>query len=660
MKAKLILVFLLSLPGLVSAQIAVSGGPFEFYPAQRDVQLNIPLTLTNVKFSELRFLTRPASVKNGQDVRTALADAIRIDTTSSGGPHLVLSIHTAALTKPTNYEVSVAYWKGGQQGFVGFSLTRVTATLTANKLEVENDAGDIIRKPFYLTETGGKADVIGLNLGSPALPGDKSGKALVFETGGTSVGAAKFANVNYTIDFQQLPIGETNVEYLVNSDQLSAPLKIQIALVNKHGKGWLIGAILIGLAFGNGLRHVLKKSLATELARSTALKLIYDIKTNTLAIADATFKEKINKIIADLLTAINNVSFVQEDSAAVVTAGIELAKTAYETAKTDIDTRRTGLNTAYLPLRDAFAGRQLSAGLERWFNEAKDSLKEIEDRLAYSDIDGAQKLLIQATDDFKNALSKYQIYVSGALVFLSDRKQYLPDAAIAGSDNDIQAAINGIRATLDAPPDPALSWHDQLQRLNKIQTDLVGLTTLITSRMQEFYQGKLTADPQGTFAKVFDAWKKGFENIADNAGRAENIATSWNAALLATLNAAIANPNSASRMGDKVAFINDGFPDVHELLSYINGIPLHKFTAEDVPKIKIKELQKAYKTSVTRYFFMNLLQIAILTVVIGFSAALTYGPKFTGTFADLGMLFFVGFSLDVSLDAVAQLKGKPL
>ena len=60
-----------------------------------------------------------------------------------------------------------------------------------------------------------------------------------------------------------------------------------------------------------------------------------------------------------------------------------------------------------------------------------------------------------------------------------------------------------------------------------------------------------------------------------------------------------------------------------------------------------------------RLLWLNVVQITALSVVLSLIFYKTYGPTFIGTLDEMINLFLLGFSLDVTIDGVTKLIGKP-
>jgi len=133
----------------------------------------------------------------------------------------------------------------------------------------------------------------------------------------------------------------------------------------------------------------------------------------------------------------------------------------------------------------------------------------------------------------------------------------------------------------------------------------------------------------------------------------------WDGALFTQLNNVwqnVSTPPDTTRLGDvsDQAIVPAYDPSGKLLAQPVTGAPIFQF---NLPQLS--SLDKSYQVIQKNYWYYTILQSALLALLICLGALQTYGKNFIGTPDDIISLFFFAFSLDLTVDSIAQFRTKP-
>ncbi|QTE36491.1 hypothetical protein J3L18_25690 [Mucilaginibacter gossypii] len=661
MKKAIYLILLIFTATTARAQtITVQGTPFEI---NTEKETKIPVKLKLDKPLELHFDTVSAfAVRNGNVSSDAYLKGIRI----SWNPKLAaltLTVDPALLDAQGNYDVSLRYQSGNatDYSYLPLTLVRPPAVLTADKINIAEQGSTRKTDPLVITETGGKAGADGLRISSAYFP-VVQGSLITLPAKPIKILPGGLVTIAYHLDpdlFDALPLGETVGKVQLMAGSVAAPIPVQIDIWKRLSKWWIVLTVFGGLLTGTFVRHFLKERKEREQARLNGLQLVQDIKSFTAAIEDPKLQADVNMIVQTVLTAIspeNNAANL--NGTTVITKAIEDARTAYNTRKatfqTQIDTE-TGLYTSIEA--DLFAS-DLPPQLNRALSDAQDSLKKAKAKLDVFNPTEAALWRAKTQEQEITGLTAYGAYVTGLLLFLVTPANYYPtipatDPTLATVQALLAPAQTICTTTFGSGITDA---HAALAAAKRIQTTLDQALTALTNGVIKYYNdtNQLAAN-HPNFKNAFNNWLKAIGDMISNPQGAPQSLMYWIPTLPADLNAAW-----TAALGVSSTTLGPGQPKppafafVHQMFS----VAQPPSPGTDLKTISMATLSASFKILYGRYIAYNLLQLFVLTLLMGAGGYLSYGKNFVGQPEEFISIFLFAFSLDIMADNITKIRAQ--
>lgn len=237
---------------------------------------------------------------------------------------------------------------------------------------------------------------------------------------------------------------------------------------------------------------------------------------------------------------------------------------------------------------------------------------------------------------------------------------FLPPQVQPQTTSAINAFCQDIQTDSDAVSADNAVFHDTLFNLNRIQAKMEQVADLIFNRLAADYA---LADPKAatnaSFVTALHAFTNVFVAMAHNDAGKRDAADYWSSTQLDQLNQAWANTISPVVALAPVSLLNmqtirSFFERSLKPVKVDNPLP---FRLNDRgPDMPVKQ---AIALTRQRFWFFSILQMVILTLLIGLVAYNTYGGSFVGDFKDFTAIFLVSFSLDISVESVSQMRVNP-
>ncbi|HAL82449.1 MAG TPA: hypothetical protein DCO83_09580 [Mucilaginibacter sp.] len=571
------------------------------------------------------------------------------------------------LDEQGTYELNVAYTitATGKSAVIPFTLTRQSAVLTAPTVMITETGCDLVSDQLLLKEASGKAGVQLTDLPVPAVPGIKSGKLITFGKTAISIPAAGQQPVPFHIDsiaFKELPLGKTTATMLIASKTLAAPLTVQFEIWNKRSKWWIVVIVLAGLLVGFLVKHFLKDKRDYNQARLNALDEIRDITTYTISVQDPGFQASVKIIIGDLQMAIDQPNgFSTSSSATALNTATTAATTAYNNLKTTFETSlQIGINNF-----QTLSGQLYDIGYEKPVRDrlttAIATLQLAKHELDVYNPTQANVLLAQATAQATAGLTSYLSYAATMLAFFTTQTNYYPaPPPWPATWTNIQTQITPIQTDMTAISPVGTPIQTMLTLVNQVQQAWKNLVAYIAQQvLQDYQNASPTAAADPNFTSAFNSWLSALTDIVNNAQLSNAASFYWNAVLLTQLNNTWVNltaPALATRMGNiGNRTITPAWNPIAKLMAQpVATKPVFQFNNRQLDTIS-----KSYQVILKDYWYYTFLQSGLLAILICLGALMTYGKNFIGTSDDLISLFFFAFSLDLTVDSIAQFKAKP-
>ena len=275
-------------------------------------------------------------------------------------------------------------------------------------------------------------------------PDNAHPNASIRSTAPISLEAGGVGDVPLTIDNEgALPLGKSTTIVAVTGNGLAAPVYVPFEVRVRLDAWLLLPAILLGLAFGIGLRVLLKRFIDRGTAQAGAYEVIETIKAAERSARDRLFLEAIGRARSTLAESFDG-------DAAAVTAAIAAATTAFQTAKNDLQTRLDSLAAAIRAEHEVTRSANFPDAIGAALATAEQALAEVEAlyaaRNAADGTDALQRLKRKLADDVAAAAADWRTQVRSAIAEL--RQLPLPTpvgttllAAVAGLETKLASIL---------------------------------------------------------------------------------------------------------------------------------------------------------------------------------------------------------------------------
>ncbi|MEA5259186.1 hypothetical protein VB264_15425 [Arcicella aquatica] len=659
MKKTFYLILVIITTTIARAQtITVEGSLFEM---NTEKETKIPVKLKLDKPVELHFDTVSAfSVRNGNVSSDAYIKGIKVSWNPKMS-ELTLTVNPALLDAHGNYDVNLRYQTGNATDYhyLNLKLIRPQAVLTVDKINIAEQGSVRTTDPLVITETSGKAGADGLRISSAYFPGVQ-GNLITLPAKPVKILPGGQVTIAYTLEkdlFEALPFGETIGKVQLMTNSVVAPIPVQIGIWKRLSKWWIVLTVFAGLLTGTFVRHFLKEKKEREQARLNGLQLVQDIKGFTITIEDPKLQEDVNVIVQNVLTAIspeNNSANL--NGTAVITKAIDDAQNAYNDRKRAFKTQTDTETDIYLKLEADLFADDLPPQLNRILSEAQDSLKKAKAKLDLFNPTEAAIWHSKAQEQEITGLTSYGAYANGLLLFLTIQSNYYPSipatdptlakvlAVLAPAQTECTTSFGS--AITDA--------HAALAAAKRIQATLDQALTALTTGIIKYYSNtNQLADNHPNFKTVFSSWLKAIGDMISNPQGVPQALMYWTQSLPMDLNTAwtVAVSVSPITLGPGQP-APPAFAFAHQESSVSQ--PLSPGT--DLKTISLASINTSFKILYGRYIAYSLLQLFILTLLMGIGGYLSYGQKFVGLPEEFMSIFIFAFSLDIVADNITRIR----
>lgn len=632
--------------------------------------LLIPIKLKEGELDKVTLVdSKPVYVRLDNKFKKAYADAITISRYSSGMFGLQLIVDMEKLTEPGTYQVLFFLASPGRPNQdVIISLIHPAAVLdTVSTMKITiNGSSPGSYDPFVLKEKGNRTNIRELTIHSPLFPGIPDSNLLQFKTSHASIHAGTVFTTNYQLNdalIEKIPLGVTKGKVELNAPEMEKPVTIEVEIINKRSKWWIIITVLAGILLGTMVRIFLKnrKELATIKLRAQGLA--ERIAKDTASIQDVSFKNEIRTILQTLNDDLNKSGFTLkaddrkkelEDSITQATNDYNAKKQAFEARlkKTSDDLRLllpAFRNNFYVPfIRGDLAQLQTPVDLA-------------DRELLIFNVSGAENAIKETVIKVNKALQKYKTYAGPLITQLNNDELIVKDIApeiiaqIKTNAQGLNAKLTGLKT--DGPT--AAEAISSIENLDQVQSNLESTLRYLVNTVTSLYNIRYKADGDaqimGELKLAFGNWKSSMDAIILNPYTIidKNLVQALNAAFEKVL---AAGNQRAVRSTDKQ------LPD--SSIGNQGGVGWIEKTFTGYASLSTGFLSGLWSdigntsSTIGKILLIEAIRVIILAFVLCLILYKTNAPGFFGTDNELIDLFLLGFSLDITLDSILQLGAK--
>ncbi|HET6253319.1 MAG TPA: hypothetical protein VFE32_04570 [Puia sp.] len=629
------------------------------------VRLDSGMLLKNVRLSE-----HPSLVRLNGQCRQGYIDGLRIARADGPMPVLRLTVITDSLPESGSYLAIFSFTDPNNHKHarvdINLTLNRLAVKLdTVHRMAIHIEGNEIRYDPLLIRETGRQCDIPSLVIGPQYMPGIKDGDFIQFHPKPGPVAAGSMIAIPYELSPEyrrhprEVPLGTTTGWVEVSAPGLSNNLSVPIDIINKRSKWWIVLATFLGILVGALVRNVIRSRLLAAQTRTNGFALIQRIQAETNKITDTEFKEKISGLIATLNATLLDRSAQQSDldtALKTATDNYNSEKTSFESTLTktgdDLKTLTAALNNTRL---SAFVTRQLTpvrtdagqAAAALQLFDPTNAAARIQDAITH--INELIRHYGAQTRDLRNQLTTDDFYpvlvpTDSANADKADAKKIQDSVQSIKNDNtDVKTATAAIA------------------QLDKAQASLEELLDNIQAAATTAFNAIFRSDSQDArmtaLVNAFDAWDNRLEALIRDPAQTMDLN------LVGALN------NASAAIGPPVPGLRNtrgggaapsvAFRATPSFIASVMSGDLVPIIAFHQPVAGMATIDRLAKQSRKRLFWLNVGQIGVLSVVLSLIFYKTYGPNFVGTMDEMINLFLLGFSLDVTIDGVTKLIGKP-
>ena len=619
----------------------------------------------------------PACVKynNSTNDEYKQAFTLKFDPTLSV---LLITVKLSSIPNPGLYEVQIPYYfsptslpikaPGRKINYLIVNVNRPTSVIESlnTLISIDDDNGTIKGQNIALRETGRKSAVADLGFETPNIPHlQKNQKLIIIPDEFKTIGAGESKQIPYMISralADSLPLGKTTFTLYVNSAMTAAPLPISFEFNKNLWKGYIFVTVFIGLLFGFAVRHILQSKIDNTAAKLLGETLLNDIKQFKSMTSDESYLSTLGSYETDIRKAINDIGSIFNSDPTAATAIIKSFQTKFDQLR---QTFKDSLQASIIILMNAkvaLSDPALPDTLEPYLKEANASMEAVNAAIKANNPSEANSAVNALSTQFGLGVTDYKNYLTSILTFLSNASN-LPDDTITTQTwiptqtSNFQTLSGGI-AVVNG------DYKTALINFKRTQDQLVAFPDLLRAHiMIDFANKKPVASNNPAVLQRLDNWLAIIRNMTANDKDVQDaiLYTPEAEKELKTLNAAWTNAQNNSNDSGNVAgnaFESDEVVNQMQNFVLSDRDDKHYSVFSFGVITEHTDLDQAISQTKNRYLFFNLLQLVLLTILIGLGAYNSYSAVFIGTPDQFITLFIVAFTLDITIGNVGQFKSK--
>lgn len=662
---------LIALPGVKAQTVTVGGSVqnFELLDKGKMNEFIVPLVIKPDGIANLVFPdTIPAFVQIGgtSDTRYCNGITYRLDPTKTS---MTVSVNMDTLDLQGIYMINIRYTtskpteKTKIYHLLSFNVVRPPATLQSlNTVTITDEQFCHLKQnPLTIFETSNRTPVRDLIFDDPDLPDQQTQGLLTFAKESNSIGAGERKSFCYTVEskvLKEIDLGTHTGKLYFRSKMMSAPVPVIFVITRKLSKYWIIVTVFLGLLAGYIVRQVLTTKKDNEMVRLTALQLIAEITEFKKQVKAKIFEDQLkdflveaSKIISITLTSLTANSKKALDDIQQIQNKFDEQKAAYKKLMSD---KEEELSKVSVILKN----KDLTSEVTEKIGQAVKMLPMVGAAIKANDYDTVKAQLDSIYRTLGSFITDYKHYFSTVEKNLTSDQNY-PKAApetfakVKDKVTNFSALLQAVTFDIATPtPEtllPAiLAINDNQKSYNTLPENIAGNLKMEFIRSKNFQPNDQLLQAIGEWINVIaemvvnKKWKQDSDFYLEtaferNPNFINSIDNHWT-------NAQTGLAPDASGGGAEDQVIEKTQAATFSPLNLTN----FKF---DKDKIQV-QLARARKN----YLLFNLLQTAILAILIGLGAFKSLEAGFIGHSTEFLAIFLFAFSLDISIANVMQFK----
>lgn len=603
------------------------------------------------------------------------AFAIRFDPVLA---ELVIKVELSAIPNPGLYEVQIPYYfsssplannaPGRKINYFSVNVNRPPAVIESlNTLTIINDDNGTIKGGnLALRETGHKSSISDLSFETPNIPHlQKNQKLIIIPDSFKKIGSGEALPVPYSVSpalADSLPLGKTTFTLYVNSGMTTAPLPISFEFNKNLWKGYIFLTVFIGLLFGFAVRHILQSKIDNTAAKLSGETLLNDIRLFKGTTKDSSYLSKLEGFEEDVRKATNEIGSIFNSDPTASVAIIKNFQTKFDQLRQDFKDSLQASIIILMNAKVALSDPSLPEVLQPYLEETDKSMDAVNKAIIANNPTEAALGINALSTQFGLGITDYKNYLTSIFSFLVSASNLPNDTIttqtwIPTQNVNFQGLCNSIAVVNN-------DYKTAIINFRRTQKEIEAFPDQLRSHIiVDFGIKNDTAATNPAVIQTLDNWLSVLKRITTNdlnkkdaIEYAPETAEKLNI-LKAIWARAISNSPVTEDTGRRGLENDEVLNMVRNVVEAEGKDKKYSVFSFDVIT-EHTDLEKAISRTKNRYLIFNLLQLVLLTILIGLGAYNSYSAAFIGTPDQFITLFIVAFTLDITIGNVGQFKSK--